>query len=379
MLAESIAMHLRHPGTVLACVVSLAGCSGSPGKGGDATGTSVGGGGGQATASGGTGLVTATGGSGGAAAGGSSNDAATGAGGLAAKYPGDVGIATDPDVVWTEDFEEGSTTALLARYDDNKPDGLTLDSDVPPKSSGSTSGKLVASGAGPNAVDFYKNLAPGYDELFVRYYAKYQANIEWHHTGVWVGGYNPPLNWPNPQAGLKPNGDDRFSVALEPMEQGPTPRMDAYDYWMQMHSWMDQPSGDTAYYGNSVIHDPTLTAKEQWQCFEIHIKLNPDPASAAGAELGFWLDDRSVLQFTDSSPLGYWVKDKFCPDAAIGTECTDYRPAAPVLTPLNLQYRSTAALTLNYFWPQNYITSGGAGAVWYDDMVIAKSRVGCIR
>jgi len=325
--------------------------------------------------------VVATGGSGGTVGAGGGSAVATGGGSntLAAKYPGDVGIKSDPDVVWTENFEEGSVATLLARYDDNKPDGLTLDTDVPARSSGSASGKLVASGAGPNAVDFYKNLAPGYDELFVRYYAKYQANIEWHHTGVWFGGYNPPLNWPNPQAGLKPNGDDRFSVSLEPMEQGPTPRMDSYNYWMLMHSWMDQPSGSTAYYGNSVIHDPTLTAKEQWQCFEIHVKVNSDASSGAGAELGFWLDDRSILQFTDASPVGYWVKDKFCPDAAIGTECTDYRPAAPVLTRLDLQYRNTTALKLNYFWPQNYITSGGAGAVWYDDMVVAKSRVGCIR
>jgi hypothetical protein len=268
---------------------------------------------------------------------------------------------------------------MLARYEDTKPDGLTLDTDVPPRSNGSASGKLVASGAGPNAVDFYKKLLPGYDELYVRYYAKYQANIEWHHTGVWIGGYNPPLDWPNPQAGLKPDGDDRFSIALEPMEQGSTPRMDSYNYWMKMHSWMDQPSGDTAYYGNSVIHDPTLVAKEQWQCFEIHVKVNPSTSSGAGAELGFWLDDRAIIQFTDADPTGYWVKDKFCPNAATGSECTNYRPASPTLVPLDLQLRNTAALTLNYFWPQNYITSGGAGAVWYDDMVVARKRVGCIR
>ena len=49
------------------------------------------------------------------------------------------------------------------------------------------------------------------------------------------------------------------------------------------------------------------------------------------------------------------------------------------LVPLDLQYRSTADLKLNAFWPQNYITEGGAGDVFYDDMVIAKSRIGCIQ
>ena len=170
---------------------------------------------------------------------------------LATKYPGDVGLATDPDVVWAEGFEEGSVATMLARYDDAHADGITFEADVPAKSAGKASAKLTASGAGPNAVDFFKQLSPGYDELYVRYYAKYQAGAPWHHTGVWFGGYNPSTKYANPQAGLKPNGDDRFSVSLEPQEQGPTPRMDFYNYWMQMHSWMDVPMGDTAYYGNA--------------------------------------------------------------------------------------------------------------------------------
>jgi hypothetical protein len=361
---------------------------GEAGSGGALT-TGAGGNGASMNADGSS---TNTGGKGGSAAstGGSrSNGGATNSGGatgnggraalgLASKYPGDVGIENDPSVVWTENFEEGSVAALVARYEDSKQPGMGLDPDVPSGSSGKASGKLTASGAGPNAVDFYKKL-PGYDELYVRYYAKYEAGVPWHHTGVWVGGYNPPTNYPNPQAGLKPNGDDRFSVSLEPMEQGAEPRMDFYDYWMNMHSWMDVPTGTTAYYGNSLVHDPTLTAKARWQCIELHIKLNPDPASAAGAELGVWVDDQVIAQFTDTAPLGYWVKDKFCPNAATGTECTQYKPSSPTLVSLDLRYRNTANLKLNVFWPQNYITDPGSGSVWYDDMVLAKSRVGCLR
>lgn len=373
---------------LLAGAVALAACGSEDGGGGAASGGAGG------TSSGGTSSGgSSTGGAAGNASGGSSTGGASQGGttsggtggtsgtgpGLASKYPGDVGIDQDPDVVWVESFEEGSVGALVSRYDDAKQNGITLDGDKPAKSSGAASGKLTASGSGPNAVDFYKNLGAGYEELFVRYYAKYESNVEWHHTGVWVGGYNPPSNWPNPQAGLKPDGDDRFSVSLEPMGQGTSPRMDFYNYWMKMHSWMDQPSGSTAYYGNTLIHDPGLTAKQEWQCFELHIKLNPAAASGAGAELGVWVNDQPVIQFTDTAPLGYWVKDKFCPEKATGTECTDYKPASPTLVPLDLQFRSTTDLRLNAFWPQNYITSGGAGSVWYDDMVVAKSRVGCIQ
>jgi hypothetical protein len=47
--------------------------------------------------------------------------------------------------------------------------------------------------------------------------------------------------------------------------------------------------------------------------------------------------------------------------------------------PLDQQWRSTTALQLNYFWPQNYITQGPDGSVQYDEMVVATSRVGCLR
>ena len=30
-----------------------------------------------------------------------------------------------------------------------------------------------------------------------------------------MGGNNPPLAWPNPQAGVKPAGNDRFIAAAE--------------------------------------------------------------------------------------------------------------------------------------------------------------------
>lgn len=331
----------------------------------------------------GTGGSGGTAGSGGASgSGGSGGIGGSGGGLLSDQYPGDIGIDNDPDVVWHENFEEGSVAAVTGRYDSAaNPPGMTLSTDVPARSSGHASMQLTSDGGGANATDLYKNLGAGYDEIFVRYYAKYQAGVMWHHTGVWIGGYNPPSPYPNPMAGLKPNGDDRFSVSLEPMEAAPNARLDFYDYWMQMHSWMDVPMGSTAYYGNSLVHQTSLRAPDDtWFCVELHIKLNPDPTSPAGAELGLWINDTQVQDFTDSAPLGCWIKDKFCPVGADGPECTGY-PSLCVqpYIPLDLQYRSTSALKINAFWPQNYITAGGAGSVWYDDMVMAKRRIGCLR
>lgn len=368
----------------IALALGMFGCgSDDDSKGGGSGGSgnaSSGGSGGSGNASSGGSGNASSGGASGSGTGGTSTGGAGGtpSDGLASQYPGDVGIENDPAVVWVENFEEASEGDLVNRYEDAKSNGITLDADVSSASSGTKSGKFTAS-VSDSAADLFKKLPSGNNELFIRYYAKYQAGIQWHHTGVWVGGYNPASNYPSPQAGLKPNGDDRFSVSIEPIEPGPNPRLDTYNYWMQMHSWMDQPSGNTAYYGNSVIHEPTFTVEDDaWMCIEIHIKLNPDPSTSAGAELGVWKNNALIAAFTDSTPTGYWIKDKFCPDAATGTECTDYKPANPTLVPLDLQYRSVGALDLNAFWPQNYITEGPEGSVWYDDMVIATTRVGCI-
>ncbi len=309
-------------------------------------------------------------------------DAQADAGTLASKYPCDRGIGGDPAVVFTENFEEGSVAAVTALYDSaNDPPGMALVSDVPMGSCGQASMKLT-SGVNANATDLYKKLAPN-DELFVRYYAKYQAGIQWHHTGVWFGGYNPATPYPNPMAGLKPNGDDRISVSIEPVYGvgAPNPRFDFYNYWMQMHSWMDMPMGSTAYYGNSLVHQNGFVVDDgQWMCIEVHVKLNTDVTSSAGAALDVWKNDALVQHFDDQTPLGCWIKDKFCPSGADGTECTSY-PSLCLMpyVPLDLQWRSTTALQLNYFWPQNYITQGPDGSVQYDDMVVATTRIGCLR
>jgi hypothetical protein len=304
------------------------------------------------------------------------NDVTPPQGTLASKYPGDVGMQNDPAVVWMENFEEGSVGSVTTRYESHaNPPGMSLETDVPQKSSGKASMRMTASGDGANATDLYKSFSTGYDEWYVRWYAKYEAGaIEWHHSGTWFGGYNPATPYPNPQAGLKPNGDDRFSVSIEPVFDVGTgaARFDTYDYWMQMHSWMDVPTGNTAYYGNAVVHQNAFKVDEgNWVCLEAHVRLDTPM-------LEIWMNDAVVQSFTSAGPKGYWIKDKFCPQGADGTECTNY--PAPFDTVLDLEWRSTPSLQLDYFWPQNYITQAGTTAwVEYDDMVIAKTRVGCLQ
>lgn len=297
---------------------------------------------------------------------------------LSELHPGDLGMDEDPSVVWFEDFEEGSLNAIEARYDQVRNNGrIALVSDTP---NGTGTALSLRAGQGENAVDLYKRL-PNADEWYVRWYVQYEENVPWHHSGMWFGGYNPSSPWPSPGAATKPNGDDRFSIAVEPVYDGPSGlRFDFYNYWYAMHSWMavPDPASGTAYYGNPIVHMNDFTVDEaRWVCLEVHVRLNPDPASGLGAMLEVWKGDALVQSFDDAGPVGYWIRDKFCPEGANGSDCTDYPAASDTI--LDLRFRTTTDLTLNAFWPQNYITDDAQGSMLLDQMIVATQRIGCMR
>jgi hypothetical protein len=301
-----------------------------------------------------------------------------GDGTLAERYPGDVGIAGDPAVVWYEGFEQASAAALGERYDQARTAGVTFDADTPLRSPGVQSARMSAGGAFGDATDLYTRLpGAGHDVLYVRYYVKHE-DAPYHHTGVWLGGYEPVTAWPSPQAGSRPDGDDRLSVAIEPMNAvAGGLRLDFYNYWMRMRSWQSEPA--SSYYGNTKVNrDEVLAPLDAWVCVEILVRLNDDPASAAGGQLALWIDDALVYHYDQQGPLGYHVADKFCPADATSSACAPYAPPEGDRTEiLDLQWRSTTDLRLNYLWVQNYI-SQGSGAVWFDDLVAATTRIGCI-
>ena len=186
------------------------------------------------------------------------SDGQQGGPGLSDMYPGDNGIGGDPSVIWFEDFEGGALGTITARYDQSQGQSrMALITDAPKGMALS-----LTAGGSVQAVDLYKQL-PDHDDVYVRWYVKYDANVPWHHSGMWFGGYNPGMPYPSPMAGNKPAGNDRFSIALEAAFAINTaaPRLDFYNYWMGMHSWMAPPINDngTAYYGNSFVHQNSFT------------------------------------------------------------------------------------------------------------------------
>lgn len=281
--------------------------------------------------------------------------------GLASKYPGDQNIEKDPAVIFAEDFDGEPLSIILGRFTYHKhPDSVSLVPNGPPGGTGHQSLRIMSVGGVSTGGTLYKKFPKGYDLLYLRYYIRYPSGGAFHHTSAWLGGYNPPTDWPQGNAGIKPTGNDRLSIAAEPVDSND--RMDFYVYWMGMGG------GPINYWGNFLIHDPMLTiTRDQWTCVEVMAKMN-EPVAESNGELALWIDGALVSHLGPGFPKGRWTGGIFTPN----------RFGKPFE---GFQWRNDQALQLNWFMLQHYTTKdppGYVGHVLYDHVVLATSRIGCL-
>ena len=228
--------------------------------------------------------------------------------GVAAEYPGDQGIERDSRVVFAENFEEPSLDVLKHhwQYVQNA-EIMAFSADVPTGSSGKRSLLLTHVGGKGNGGHLYRNLKPGHEKLYARFYVKFDPDCApIHHFGTNIGGYNPPTPWPQGGAGLRPGGEKAFTVGIEPF--GKSWVWDYYTYWCEMRG--SPPKGQT--WGNSFIRDPRLKVERgRWTCVELMVTMN-DPEDTNG-EMALWIDGKPVSHLGKGFPKGKWVFDKFVP------------------------------------------------------------------
>jgi hypothetical protein len=282
--------------------------------------------------------------------------------GIAKKYTRDAGIAGDPDVVFTEMFEDSSVPSILSRWTNaGNAAGMSVTSDVPAESGGTRSLLMTAVGGATTGAQLYKKLTPGQDQLYLRYYVKYASGGTYHHAGGWMGGYNPPTDWPQGGANEKPTGSDRFTIGPEPANAAL--QFDLYTYWMNMRA---SPTGD--FWGNTFVQNPAVTARtNRWMCVEVMVKMN-NPTSASNGELALWIDGVQIIHLREGSPLGRWAGNIFTPDPS-GSPFEGFR------------WRSVDQLNLNWIWLLYYTTGdpqGFVGKMWFDHVVLAKRYIGPI-
>jgi cysteine-rich repeat protein len=262
-------------------------------------------------------------------------------------------------VVFQEDFE-GSVAEIQAHFGDGStgPE-VALSSDRPSASPGRQS--LVLRGSQPTTPSLYHRLPQNESQLYVRYFVKYQGNADFGHSGLYLGGYLPPTDWPQGDAGLKgvrPNGDKLVSIGFESIGWSAPDRLDFYLNWIDMKGGTYQGQ----YYGRSMLvtESPTNVAGA-WRCVEVMAKLNSTGAIRDG-ELALWLDGALVRHFRPGAPTGSW-------DAA-GNWVT-----SPSGQPFEgFLWRDTTSLGLNWVRVLNYASPHD---VLVDDLVASRTRVGC--
>ncbi len=304
--------------------------------------------------------------------------------GIAAAYPGDVGIAKDSRVIFAEDFEHGTLEALWARWENiSDQPGMTFTSDVPKGSAGKQS-LLMERTEGPGAALYrrLRNQAGGFgsDRVFARYYVQFDPDCgEIHHFGTCLGGNLPATPWPSVKAGRPTDGARSFWSGIEPF--GSAWRWDFYTYWCDMRG--SPPRGQT--WGNSFIRDPALAvAKGRWICVEQLIQMND--VGATNGEQALWIDGVLVAHLGLGFPKGLWTYDKFTPGQGGEGIRWDHKQGGPERFKVpeggmpfeGFRWRTVPELNVNFLWLYVY-TERPAGhriKVWFDDVVVATEYIG---
>ncbi len=286
---------------------------------------------------------------------------------IASRYPNDVGIEKDSNVLFTEMFNDGWDN-IFRRYTDIKnEEGMSVSKEDIPEGSRQAALTITNIGGVNDGGHLFKKFTPGFDStLFIRYYVKYPLSSKGfiHHQSVGIGGYNPPSDFPLGMAGICGPGDKRMGISYEPRKEQ---AMDTYLYWGDMKSW----NGGTSCYGNDMVNgSPTARNLDwdKWMCVEIMIRLN-NPVTAYNGELKIWQDGVLVGHWGPGFPNGTWDKDSWfnIPDAA----------------PFEgFRWRTDARLKLSHIWIKFYDSQSPPGVshhIKYSNVVVAKQYIGPIR
>ena len=260
--------------------------------------------------------------------------------GLAAKYAGDRGLETDPAIAFAEDFEHGKVEAFTESgkwTSVQNPDGMAFVTDVPPESSGKLALAMTATLEKDTGCHLFTRLLPGWDQLFARFYVKFDkdcGNI--HHFVTLIADKETPP-YPVGKAGRTPAGDERFLSNMDVRGESKTEwkcHLSMYTYWHHM----------TTHWGTEFTPEEAWRPeRDRWYCFEFMLKANTSPEAFDG-ELAAWVDGKLLVHYG------------------------------------GFNWRTTDDLKLNTFWLMHYVTKAftnkPVNTVYFDDVVVAREYIG---
>ncbi len=273
--------------------------------------------------------------------------------GLASAFRSDRDIASHEAVIFAEDFESGRIEAKHngPRWDSarNRDTVLSLVDPAEPKGEPHVLGAKalqVRATLGENTGGGLTKWFESAPTLFFRFYVKFDPTCDYVHHFATLRA-NKSLRgkdrWSGfGGAGLKPQGDERFSTALEPWgdwgRRPPPGRWNFYTYWHEM-----EPSRDGKYWGNAFRPAEQKDIRRgEWICAEFMLRHNT-PGKADG-EQAFWIDGEL---------RGHWS---------------------------GICWRRSPTLWANAFTLEAYITDRWTknrnNTVYFDNVVIAREYIG---
>lgn len=281
-----------------------------------------------------------------------------------------------PEWVFCDDFEASADqNGNLGLWDDQglTPSNLVLTSDPAIVRSGQRSLEITAhmgmdTGGGPT-----KWFLPGHDEVYVRFWARFEPSYNYTHHLVFIGASEASNQWAAfGTAGCRPSGTNFFTTSVEPFgENGQNPPPGAWGMYTYSVDMQCDPGSNCANYAdpqaicddcatkgspcnngleccwgaNNISSPPAVSPLGQWVCLEARVQANS--GGQANGSQTLWVDEQQA---------GEWT---------------------------GFRWRTDDALKINSLGLWHYVTDGVYApgqtqqTIWFDDVVISTARIGC--
>lgn len=275
--------------------------------------------------------------------------------GIAADYPGDMGIEKDHRVFFADNFESGD----LKKWDEHR---WTISITNAAPNNGKFCVYIPMERGKNHGGDAIKWFLPGADKIYARFYVKFSENYQYNHHFMWLGANQQKSKWSAfGKAGRKPDGT-YYSTGMEPWfawGKNPSPgEVNLYSYFLDMepdHKMKDKYWGNQFFppgpeRGQAAGPNRVIPPLNKWQCWEFMIQANTAADKADGRQ-AIWIDGKLAGEFT------------------------------------GIRWRNDMDLKVNCLWMEHYGYDEGdptrqywkdSQAVWFDDVVVAREYIGPI-
>jgi len=315
---------------------------------------------------------------------------------LSERYPGDVGIAQAPTVLFHEDFEAG-----WGRWDAPQADTEYLHLEQDARAHGGAHHLRSTVTRQHLEATEYISASPRFafdqrvDRFYWRFYARFPHVAPNPHHWVRVAAGTEDFN-SSGLANTLPAGDRGFWFDFDITNDD---IFNFYAYWHAMRSGRcndgsvtpgcagDQ--GTTYYYGN-VFQPRTQTAfeRDRWVCIEMEARANT--VGSNDGLLAFWVNDVQVGRYAPGEPLGTWLRATFHEGGCMFSACTppvpfegfNFRTSDDVLFKgifLDAYYERGSSANKRAELESRGLTVSDEQTILYDDIVVATERIGCRR